>query len=87
MRNTLRKGYRRIPGMSNYAMNREGRIYRLDDNTSMTPSYNRSHWSGSIKLRDDSGNRHYFNIAQLVSRTFRITREETLRETIQFVTN
>lgn len=85
MRNTLRKGYRRIPGASNYAINRSGLLYRIDDNTDLSPYTANSHWSGNIKLVDNAGTRRHYNIAQLVGMTFRIRREETLRATVRSV--
>lgn len=74
----LHPGYRRIPGYSNYAMNRFGEIYRIDTNVVLVPQTNKTHWSGRVGLRDTRGERRFFNRAQLLSMTFGITSPETL---------
>lgn len=81
-RQTLRDGYRRIPYFTRYAVNRQGRIYRIEDGLTLTPYSNHGHWSGNLKLIDDFGNRHTVNVASMVSQAFGISREETLRRNI-----
>lgn len=83
MRTKLREGFRRVKASngvcySDYAMNRNGKIYKISTNEDMTIDYNNSHWSGNIKLRDTFGIRTKYNIAQLLSFTFGITKDETL---------
>lgn len=75
----LHAGYRRIPGYSNYAMNRFGEIYRIDTNVSLVPQRTtKTHWSGRVGLRNNRGERRFFNLAQLLESTFGITSPETL---------
>lgn len=77
----LRAGYRRITN-TDYAINRKGQIYNFVTDREMTPYTNNSHWSGNIKLTLPNGDRVGFNVAELVSTTFGITREDTLRRSL-----
>lgn len=79
----LRRGYRTIDQFSNYAINRSGTVYNI--NTGRDISVTRGskvHWSGRVGLVNDYGTREWYNIAELVSETFGISNENTLRRSL-----
>lgn len=84
----LKRGFRAIPEVSNYAINKSGQIYNINSGRNITPYRGaKSHWSGRVKLVNDYGARQWFNIAELVSEVFGITREATLRRNLQTQSN
>lgn len=77
----IRRGFKQlnIEGYTNYAINRQGVVYRIEDDRQISPYTNKAHWSGNIKLTSDNGDRFTFNIANLVSETYNIRSESALR--------
>ena len=71
-----------IPGYPNYAINRQGNVYNVNNDRDIATSTGSKHWSGAVKITFEDGHRYNENIASLVGNTFNITSERTLRRNI-----
>lgn len=84
-----RKGFRVIPGFSNYAVSRNGEIYNINTgNDLVVQRSSKKHWSGEVGINfDEDGQRYYMNMAQIVGDTWGFTQEKTLRKYLGNTTN
>lgn len=66
----IRRGFKAIPGASNYAINRKGEVYNINTNRNLTPDFNKKHWSGAVRLTDNLGKSYSISIYDLMVDTY-----------------
>lgn len=77
----LRKGFRMIPGYSNYAINRDGEVYNINTGNTLNVHDN-DHWSGRVTLyKSVKGEsvKNTRNICSLIMDAFNLKSDTSIR--------
>jgi len=79
---SMRKGFTKIPGFPNYAINREGTIYNIRTSYKLNHK-DEDHWSGRVNLyrrANGESQRVTRNIASLIVKAFKSETMKTVEK-------